>query len=421
MGQLELRDLLSEVADGVEPGGPDIVDRALGTARRRRTIRLVALPAAAVVAVLAATAVSLPNLRSDALRPAAPADSATVPREVPDYSMLTAHAADAPAGDALAILNYYVWDTPRVVALGTDADTYRRLGPGGDPLYFDGAVLSPDGRRAALALPDGAISVQDLRTGRIKLLHAADGGDRPRQLGFAPDGDSLLVTRAGRGAVLLDARTGAETELLAETPENFAFSPDGERIAVQFGGVIRIVDRTGKTRHEVDIASTGARLGGPNAWSPDGRFLVTVHTPGGGNVPCTFRFVATDSGVAAADAPPTRTITDGAMVAWGDNDEILVQERSQQANVLTVHGVRTGSRTVLADLGSAHLSSVAIDLIGAAGSRPAGDPDFGPWPTWLIASIVVATILLVLLLAGLWLVVRWAVRVNRTRVTQVRP
>ncbi len=408
MGQLELQDLLSEVADGVEPAGPDIVDRALGQARRRRALRLAAVPALA--AVVAAVVLVPPQVRTDTLQPAAPsgADPA-IPRNLPEYSMLTAYAKDAPGGRALAILNYYVMDTPRAVAVGADAGTYRRLGPGSDVLHFDGAALTPDGTRAALALPDGAISIQNLRTGALTRIRQADGSERPSQLGFSPDGRTLLVVRTGKEAALLDARTGAETPLLTPAPDAFAFSPDGQRIAVQLKGVIRIVDRTGKTLTEIDIASTGARLGGQNAWSPDGRFLVTVHTPGGGNVPCTFRFVPTDK---STDGPPEQIVTDGAMVAWRNDAELLVQEGTGSASVLTARGVRTGSRTVLADLRGAYVSSVATGLIDTAKSHPPGDPDFGPWPTWLVAAIVAACTLLVLLIGAVLLVVR---RVRRTR------
>jgi hypothetical protein len=400
MGQLELRDLLSDVAGGVEPAGPDLVDRALSQARRRRAVRLAAVPAAALVAALAAATLMLPQARTDSLQPAAPSENVpAMPRKLPGFSLLTAHAKDAPAGRALAILDYYYRDTPRVVALGADANTHRRLGPDGDALYFGGAALSPDGTRAALALPGEAISIQDLRTGRITSLRPAStsAGDRRARIGFAPDGDTVLVIRTDQGAALVNARTGAETKLLAQTPDEFAFSPDGQRIAVQFGGLIRIVDRTGKTLREIDIASTGARIGSTQAWSPDGRFLVTVHAPGGGNVPYTFRFVATDGDISATDVPPARIITDGSMVAWRNNQEILVQERTGDASVLTVRGVRSGSRTVLADLGGASVSFVAADLIGTAGSRPAGDPDFGPWPTWLVIASVAGAALLVLL------------------------
>lgn len=402
MGQLELQDLLSEVADGVEPAGPDIVDRALGQARRRRALRLAAVPA--LVAAVAAVVLVPPQVRTDTLQPATPsgADPA-IPRALPEYSNLTAHAKDAPGGRAVAILNYYVRDTPRAVALGADASTYRRLGPDGDVLYFDGAVLSPDGTRAALALPGGAIGIQNLRTGTITPIGPAANGDRVRQLGFSPDGKMLLVVRSGNGITLLAAQNSIEVPLLPLIPDAFAFSPDGQRIALQFKGLIRIVDRAGKTLNEIDIASTGARLGGPNAWSPDGRFLVTVHTPGGGNVPCTFRFVPTGK---SADAPQQQIITDGAMVAWRGDAEILVQEGNGATNVLTARGVRTGSRTVLADLRDAYVSSVATGLIGTAEARPPGDPDFGPWPTWLVASIVVACTLLVLLIGGVVLVIR---------------
>ncbi len=122
---------------------------------------------------------------------------------------------------------------------------------------------------------------------------------------------------------------------------------------------------------------------------------MTVHAPGGGKVPYTFRFVATDSGIAATDVPPTQIITDGSMVAWRNNQEILVQEGIGDTTVLTVRGVRSGSRTVLAELGEARVSSVATALIGTAGSRPAGDPDFGPWPTWLVIAIAIVTAIVV--------------------------
>jgi hypothetical protein len=430
MSQLLLRDLLADVAEGAPPVDPRVVDSALGQARRRRAARWIALPAASlVVVVLAALALlgGLPQLRGDALQPAAGEAPPTVPTTIEDFSYLTAPVGRAPAGRAIAVLSYYKMDLVRTVVLGADRDTYRLLEPEQqDTAEYGSAVLSPDGSVAAVERSAGAIDLLNLGTGAVKHLQLPNREGRAEVLAFSPDGKTLAAgvrTAAGGTAVpyLVDVQTSTAAQLLTRGVSELAFSPDGQRVAVQSGGEITVVDRAGRALRVIDIAATGAQLGGRNAWSPDGRFLVTVHTPGGGPVPCTFRFIPVDPATPAADVPAPRKYTDTRMVGWRSPTEMVLEEYQAPNFLLTVRNVRTADRTVLATVGGGTVDAVAAGLLSELEKRPAGKPDFGPWPAWLWWTLGLGTLLLALTTLVLVWVGRWAIRVNRRPFPPVPP
>jgi serine/threonine protein kinase/WD40 repeat protein len=89
--------------------------------------------------------------------------------------------------------------------------------------------FSPDSRRLALVLANGAIDLYELATGQLHRLASGPPSHRPA---FSPKGDRLALS-SGRAVEIRDAATG---ELLAELPQSggnqsFAWHPDGHKIA----------------------------------------------------------------------------------------------------------------------------------------------------------------------------------------------
>jgi WD40 repeat protein len=112
-----------------------------------------------------------------------------------------------------------------------------------------GVVFSGDGRSAALAEPDGGVSVWDVASGKERCRLAGpkkQGG--VFGLGLSADGGKLVSRGKDETLVLWDATTGRELRRFATGPatgarksvafgiggesvENYVFSPDGKRLA----------------------------------------------------------------------------------------------------------------------------------------------------------------------------------------------
>lgn len=170
-----LRERLDAVAR--ECPVPDVADRALRTARRRRMRRYVGSPVIAAVAVAAAVFGGMSLAGPPAPTPVQPAAG---PGSIPDRIFPMDAAAlpsvtDKPIGRAAVF--YTQAETGASILVGADGATYRRL-----PLpraSTAGAVLSPDGTRLAYVddfgvgepgLPTSkqAVKVLDLRTGHTR-------------------------------------------------------------------------------------------------------------------------------------------------------------------------------------------------------------------------------------------------------------
>ncbi len=138
-----------------------------------------------------------------------------------------------------------------------------------------GPSFQPDGSLFAASWPD-AVRVMDLRTGRTVLR--IDAVAAPEQTAFSPDGERIAIsTQSAPIAVVVDISTG-ETVFTLEghtiSTKNVAWSPDGRWLATSSDdGSARIWNgRTGELRfallsHEATVQDI--------AWSPDGTRLVT--------------------------------------------------------------------------------------------------------------------------------------------------
>jgi WD40 repeat protein len=166
--------------------------------------------------------------------------------------------------------------------------------PGRSEFVYD-SDISPDGRLAAMAGPDG-YAIWDVGTGRI--LHRIAGGTGV-SVAFSPTKPALAFGgHAGRIA-LLNPRTGREIRTIADLspagPNALAWSRDGTRLAAALtDGTARIWDvASGRelerfAGHRCCVISaafspdgrllaTGAEDAKVNLWSSSGNALYTLH------------------------------------------------------------------------------------------------------------------------------------------------
>jgi WD40 repeat protein len=85
---------------------------------------------------------------------------------------------------------------------------------------FNPPALSPDGKRLALAAPDGTLQLRDLETGREVAEFVPPKDLRPAALLFSPDG-RRLVAWGEAGIHLLDPATGKLTKTLGDSEGRF--------------------------------------------------------------------------------------------------------------------------------------------------------------------------------------------------------
>lgn len=420
------------LADGVHVVTPDPAILLARAARRTRAARWrPLLSAAGVLGVLVAAALG-PGLLA---QPAAPADGMILPARLADLSLLTAAVSEAPPGPAL--LTYVQgsggprWlHTTQTVVVGVDGRTYRRLdeaerrgGPAELGTWQDAPVLlAPDGTRVAVGSvgPVADLAVVDLRTGRTR-TYRTGSTEVVEPLAWSPDGTRLVYASGDAETALLDVGAGTSTTL-GPAATGAAFAPDGRRVALQGRPEtevepqrpIRVVDLAGGDPVELAAVGFGVLIAGPNAWSPDGRWLAVADNAGVGKLECRLSFLP----IAAADRnatppAPIATAQEIALVGWAAPDRPLITQ-----------GAATGHRTIVEGIGMRQLSTVdgsavtyelqaAAALLPAARVCPAGAAERGPWPVWLRLATAAGALAAAGLVWLLWSRRRQAQRTSR--------
>lgn len=148
---------------------------------------------------------------------------------------------------------------------------------------------------------------------------------------YAPDG-RLLV-----GATLLDPATGVGVDLDLVAAAEYAWSPDGERLALLSGDRkdIRVAEPDGA--QAVTIAREARGLLSSMSWSPDGERIAYVarSEPGvpGGPGPPTVHLVDVSSG-------ESRQLAGGISVAWAPVGQRLAVETDGRIDLVSLDGER---------------------------------------------------------------------------------
>jgi WD40-like Beta Propeller Repeat len=224
--------------------------------------------------------------------------------------------------------------------------TYRLVRTVSDANAGDGLLLSPDGRMVAGSpqlegatsgdgSPNGTVLI-DLTSGAVRELP----GGAP--VAFSPDGTELLTARSPEAGsseyrmALLDLAAGASRELFSvggpPRGGQFAFSPDGRRLAVQSSQSLTIYDT--ETLDQATVPATGARrMAGVGAWTPDGYLAAWDVEPSGAAVdPHVMRLVLIDPATGATAAGPVFDPVSG-LAAW-----VLGWQSDGAAVVQSFHG-----------------------------------------------------------------------------------
>jgi hypothetical protein len=317
--------------------------------RRIRRRRLVTVAGGALAVVALSMAVALVGGTGRPLRPAVP--SPLVPSTVDSLLPFTRTVLDAPPGPASLLISGVGSFSGSDVFEGYEGhtavvgSTYRLVRTVGDVNAGDRLLLSPDGRFVAGGqMVEGADPVTegtalvDLTTGTVRTIP----GGAP--LAWSPDGKHLLVTtsptdpRSGWAVLLLDLANGRTTDLFATGAPprggSFAFSPDGDRLAVQAGTELDLYDLATRQRTTVPLGPD-QMLAGVGAWRPDGRIALWQRTPQDGPDPYALRLLLVEPSAGAIDQPAFDPV--GGLGAW-----LLGWQSDGTAVVETFHGVVVG-------------------------------------------------------------------------------
>jgi hypothetical protein len=394
---------------------PGDVSKVITPTRARG--RLVPLAAAlAVLAVVGAVTLLPGLLRAPAVHPGS--GPASLPDRVARYSYLTATVSASPPGPAIALYQHgtgvELADNPQALVLGANADVYRRVdvaerrgGPRtqGDPAPM---LLSPDGTRVAVGSYDGAadLALVDLATGGVT-RRAAPAGPDLVPLAWSPDGRYLAVIEPiganpysvdpveGRLALYDLAGGGVTRPAGLARVSAVAFAPTGPDLAVQDGGVLSIVDRSGARLRTLD--SPGQLRLVAASWAPDGSRLALASPRDAANP----RVVLLDP---AGSGPGVMITGEDTPLGWTGARRILCRHADAVVEVdLDTGRKHTVTRFDTGPFQNYQIGSVqlAAGLLPGLRIRPAGGADRGPWPGWWRLTVAVA----VALMAGLVVVV----------------
>jgi WD40 repeat protein len=161
------------------------------------------------------------------------------------------------------------------------AEVWRRT-LAGPPL---GLSLSPDGRLVAVAAGGGDVTVLETASGSVSLQRNLDSW-MLRAVGWAPDGESLMIGGQHGSIYFLETGSWEQTaELVLEPNEialmGIAVHPDGRRAFVSSeSGVIWVIDASDRSIDGDPLDASGTQLQGV-AVSPDGSLVVATSRDGG--------------------------------------------------------------------------------------------------------------------------------------------
>lgn len=143
------------------------------------------------------------------------------------------------------------------------------------------AAFTPDGRTAALAcsLSDEIVLFRPDEPGAARSVHL-DGGSRPMNLAWSPDGSRLFATLMGAGAVAVIDPVTAQVVTRIPTggsPAQIAAQPEGSLLAVanRTGGSFSLID-AGALTELGRFPVSGPHPHGV-AWHPDGRSVFVTY------------------------------------------------------------------------------------------------------------------------------------------------
>jgi hypothetical protein len=156
-------------------------------------------------------------------------------------------------------------------------------------------------------------------------------------------------------------------------------------------------------------------LAGPQAWTPDGRFLVTVHTGPGES---SYVFQPVDASETSVPQPiPAGNLLPrawgDAVLGWRTPTKMLVSAgdvNGTTSNLIVEVDIAGGAQRVLSrfrvgandDLavGDVQLASA---LLPEMGKRSGDSPNRGPMPTWMMVTLVLSFVPATLtVLLGRW-------------------
>ncbi|HEX6686734.1 MAG TPA: hypothetical protein VF062_28475 [Candidatus Limnocylindrales bacterium] len=386
------------------------------------------LAAAAVAAIVAVIALT-PLWPGKDGTPVAGADGRpSLPERLPSYSWVQG-SLDGPFGRAIALYNngtgHEDWGFWQVIVAGADRDSVRRI----DAAMLEGYPsdlarrLSPDGTKVAIGGEDDRIRILDLITGATRAFPVPHGMTTA-PLAISPDGRRLAFASfpeiASEGTLyLLDLDSGVVSSPLGPVSGAAAFSPDGTRLAVHTwtvrGYTISVIGLDGELRWRQPVEES-TQLSA-NSWSPDGKFLVTMHYSRG------YRVLDAENGWEARIAIPADVLPGcggEAVLGWRSPTVVLLSDgdvSGTSSNLITEVDLANEQTRVLSRFDVGKLDDLAVcgvqlatALVPEMVTRPGSDPDRGTWPLWAVITAGVASVL-VLLPAALWMFRR-----RRTRV-----